>query len=92
MKTQEVQLPDQVSFRTAIFNERRWEFADEFLRWFDIVRSGKAMTIMNAFLSRTENGTNLYKMKGDYQLIFAIPQYELDINKDTRIMWQNPNY
>lgn len=86
------QLPDQVSFRTAIFNERRWEFANEFLRWFDIVRSGKAMTIMNAFLSRAENGTTLYKMKGDYQLIFAIPQYELDINTDTRIMWQNPNY
>ncbi len=86
------QLPDQASFRTAIFNERRWEFADEFLRWFDIVRSGKAMTIMNAFLSRSENGSTLYKMKGDYQLIFAIPQYELDINKDTQIMWQNPNY
>ncbi|HPR85484.1 MAG TPA: RagB/SusD family nutrient uptake outer membrane protein [Prolixibacteraceae bacterium] len=84
-------LPDQASFRTAIFNERRWEFADEFLRWFDIVRSGNATTIMNKFLSRTENGTTLYKMK-DTQTIFPIPQYELDINKDTKIMWQNPGY
>jgi len=86
------QLPNQAAFRTAIFKERRFEFAGEYLRWFDIVRSGNAMTIMNAFLSRTENGTTLYKMKGDYQTIFAIPQYELDINKDTKVMWQNPGY
>jgi hypothetical protein len=85
------QLPDQASFRAAIFNERRWEFADEFLRWYDIVRSGNAMTIMNNFLSRSENGTTLYKMKAT-QTLFAIPQYELDINKDTEIMWQNPGY
>lgn len=84
-------LPDQASFRTAIFNERRWEFADEFLRWFDIVRSGNAMTIMNNFLARDENGSTLYKMKAT-QIIFAIPQYELDINKDIKIMWQNPGY
>jgi choline dehydrogenase-like flavoprotein len=84
-------LPDQASFRAAIFNERRWEFADEFLRWYDIVRSGNAMTIMNKFLAKAENGSTLYKMK-DTQTIFAIPQYELDINKDTKIMWQNPGY
>jgi SusD family. len=84
-------LPDQASFRTAIFNERRWEFADEFLRWYDIVRSGNAVSTMNKFLARTENGTTLYKMK-DTQIIFPIPQYELDINKDTKIMWQNPGY
>jgi len=84
-------LPNQASFRAAIFNERRWEFADEFLRWFDIVRSGNAMTIMNKFLSRSENGSTLYKMK-ETQTIFAIPQYELDINKDTKIIWQNPGY
>ena len=87
-----VQVPNQAAFRTAIFKERRLEFAGEYLRWFDIVRSGNAMTIMNTFLSRTENGSTLYKMKGDYQTIFAIPQYELDINKDTKIMWQNPGY
>jgi len=84
-------LPTQASFRSAIFNERRVEFAGEYLRWYDIVRSGNAMTIMNNFLSRTENGTTLYKMK-ETQTIFAIPQYELDINKDSKIMWQNPGY
>ncbi len=86
-------LPDQASFRSAIFDERRWEFADEFLRWYDIVRSGNAMTIMNKFLSRSENGAPVtnYNMKAT-QTIFAIPQYELDINKDTQIMWQNPGY
>ncbi len=84
-------LPDQSSFRTALFNERRWEFAGEYLRWFDLVRSGNAESVMNTFLQRKENGTNLYSME-DYQLIFAIPQYELDVNSNTDVMWQNPGY
>ncbi len=84
-------VPNQAAFRTAIFNERRWEFAGEFLRWFDVVRSGNASSIMNTFLQRAENGSTLYKMK-DTQTIFAIPQYELLINPDTKIIWQNPGY
>jgi len=86
-----VDLPDQTSFRNAIFNERRWEFAGEFLRWWDIVRSGNAMTIMNNYLQLPENGTSLYKMLAT-QTIFAIPQYELQINPNTNIIWQNPGY
>ena len=84
-------VPDQASFRKAIFNERRWEFAGEFLRWFDLVRSGNAFSIMNTYLQRAENGTTLYKMK-ETQTIFAIPQYELLINPNKKIMWQNPGY
>ena len=84
-------VPDQSSFRTAMFQERRWEFAGEYLRWFDLVRSENAETVINTFLQRPESGSGLYSMK-DYQLIFAIPQYELDINTNTDIMWQNPGY
>jgi tetratricopeptide (TPR) repeat protein len=84
-------LPDQASFRTAIFNERRWEFAGEFIRWFDIVRSGNAVSIMNTFLARAENGSSRYNMK-DTQTIFAIPQYELNINTNRTVIWQNPGY
>lgn len=86
-----VELTGKEEFRTAIFNERRWEFAGEYLRWFDIVRSGKATEIMNSFLQQPENGNSLYSMD-NHQTIFAIPQYELDINTDSQIMWQNDGY
>ncbi len=84
-------LPNQDAFRTAMFKERRVEFAEEFLRWFDLARSGKAQTIMNAFLNTAEEGNGMYQMKAT-QLIFPIPNYELQINKDRKIMWQNPGY
>jgi len=84
-------LSDQDSYRNAIFQERRWEFACEWLRWFDLIRSGNAQTVMNTFLERSENGNGTYSMQ-DFQKIFAIPQYELDINGDTNYMWQNPGY
>ncbi|MBL7971537.1 MAG: RagB/SusD family nutrient uptake outer membrane protein, partial [Prolixibacteraceae bacterium] len=83
--------PNQSAFRSAIFQERRSEFACEYLRWFDVLRSGNALTIMNNFLSRADQGSGKYQMK-DYQTIFAIPQDELNNNPDTKYMWQNPGY
>jgi len=85
------QVPDQAAFRAAMLKERRVEFAGEYLRWFDLVRSGNAVSVMNTFLQRPENGSGRYSMKAT-QIIFPIPQYELDINKDTKIIWQNPGY
>lgn len=86
-----VQVPDQESFRKAILDERRLEFACEFLRWFDLLRTGKAMNVMNTFLNRIDEQSGAYQMK-DYQSIFAIPQDELNTNPDPKIMWQNPGY
>jgi hypothetical protein len=85
------QVANQAAFRTAMLQERRVEFAGESLRWFDLVRSGNALSTMSTFLLRPENGSGRYSMKPT-QTIFAIPQYELDINKDSKIMWQNPGY
>ncbi|MGV8138873.1 MAG: RagB/SusD family nutrient uptake outer membrane protein [Mangrovibacterium sp.] len=81
----------QEAFRDAILRERRVEFACEYLRWFDLLRTGKAMSVMNTFLSRSEEGSGKYKME-EYRSIFAIPQYELNVNPNTEYMWQNPGY
>jgi starch-binding outer membrane protein, SusD/RagB family len=85
------QVIDQAAFRKAMLKERRVEFACEFLRWFDLLRIDNAMTVMNTFLARAEEGGGLYKME-EYREIFPIPQYELDINPNTQYMWQNPGY
>ncbi len=87
-----VQVPTQESYRQAMLDERRLEFAAEFLRWFDLVRAGKAMSVMNAFFQKPEEHIDgIYQMK-EYQIIFAIPNDELLLNTDPTIMWQNPGY
>ena len=85
------EVPDQETFRYALMQERRSEFAFEALRWFDLVRTGKALSVINTFLSRADQESGKYKMH-DYQKIFAIPQDELNNNPDTDYMWQNPEY
>ncbi|MEX2568663.1 MAG: RagB/SusD family nutrient uptake outer membrane protein [Cyclobacteriaceae bacterium] len=42
-------LPDQDAFRTAIAHERRVELAFENHRWFDLLRTGKAIEVMSAY-------------------------------------------
>ncbi|XOV93374.1 MAG: RagB/SusD family nutrient uptake outer membrane protein [Bacteroidota bacterium] len=42
-------LPDQNSFRDAIAHERRVELAFENHRWFDLLRTGKAIEVMTAY-------------------------------------------
>lgn len=75
-------------FRLAIESERRIEFVAEGLRWHDLVRTGRAITVMNAFAQR-----NLYKMArpiSESDLYYPIPQKEMLINPG---FWQqNPGY
>ncbi len=86
-----VQVPTQDAFRNAMLRERRVEFACEYLRWFDLLRTGKAMEVMNTFFARPEEGSGTYKME-EYRSLLAIPQSEMDVNRDTKYMWQNPGY
>lgn len=76
----------QQSFRLAMEQERRFEFAFEGLRWFDLVRTGRAVTIMNS--KKTQ--FNLVKEVTDNDLVFPIPQSQIDINKSK--ITQNPGY
>lgn len=73
---------DQASMRLAIEKERRLELAFEGHRWFDLLRTNRAITVMNA--QKDGKGTPLnYGVTAD-KLYFPIPQGELDTNPNAR--------
>ncbi len=75
-----VDLPTQQDFRQAIEHERRYELAFENHRWFDLVRTGRAIPVMNS------KGYSIQS----YQLLLPIPQNQIDINPT--VLKQNPGY
>ena len=86
-----LEIPTQDAFRKAIIKERRLEFAGECLRWYDLLRTGKAVSVMNSHFLREDEGGGKYRME-EYHQIFPIPERELDVNRDENYMWQNPGY
>jgi len=73
---------DQASMRLAIEKERRLELAFEGHRWFDLLRTNRAITVMNA--QKDGKGVSLnYGVTAD-KLFFPIPQGELDTNPNAR--------
>jgi hypothetical protein len=70
----------QSQTRDAIALERRLELSFEGKRWFDLVRTGKALSTM------ASTG-----MK-DYMTIWPVPQNQMDLYNNTTIFWQNPGY
>jgi hypothetical protein len=73
---------NQDAFNKTIILERQLEFPYEGHRWFDIVRMGEAKAVMVA------NGHNI----SDYQLLFPIPETELERLNNKSLLWQNPGY
>ncbi len=67
---------DQDKFRSSIENERRVEFLSEGHRWFDLVRTGRAQTVMNNYFAN--KGLNF--TLEDHELLMPIPQDEIDID------------
>lgn len=61
-----------------IANERRMELAFEGHRWFDLVRTGKAIEVMNAQTGGSGNNLN-YNVQ-PHELIMPIPQNQIDLN------------
>lgn len=64
----------------ALEHERRMEFALEFHRWFDLKRTGRAVTVLSA----KGKAVNANK------LLLPIPQYAL--NQNPNLQPQNPGY
>lgn len=73
-----LQIATQDEFRLAIEKERRVELAFEGHRWFDLVRTDRALTILA--------GEGMQS----YQNLFPIPQSQIDINPG--LITQNPGY
>ncbi|MBS1601374.1 MAG: RagB/SusD family nutrient uptake outer membrane protein [Bacteroidetes bacterium] len=76
----------QTDMAQVIDTERRLELAFEGIRWFDLLRTGKAKAVMNA--QKDANGNILYHVQ-DYQLLFPVPQSQIDLNP---LLAQNPGY
>lgn len=71
---------NQSDTREAIEKERRLELCFEGVRWFDIVRTGKAYDIMKDF------------GMGQYMTVFPIPLNQVQLINDPAILPQNPGY
>ena len=72
-----VEVTDQASVLNAIDHERRIELAAEGDRWFDLVRTGRAVTALSL-----ANKT--------YQMLYPIPQEEIDVTQGQ--IQQNAGY
>ncbi len=74
-------LPDQEAFRAAVEKERRVELAFEGHRWFDLVRTNKAVEVINAKAKDLGViGTDNNNLIDADNLVFPIPQGQVDLN------------
>ncbi|WP_416865296.1 MAG: RagB/SusD family nutrient uptake outer membrane protein [Imperialibacter sp.] len=75
----------KADFSLALERERRVEFFNEGHRWFDLLRTGRLQTVMNAhFAAKGQSFT-----VENYELLMPIPQRELDIDVN---LAQNDGY
>lgn len=79
-------VPNQQDFRRWMEQERRLEFCFENQRWFDLVRTDRALDVMRAFLDHygLENA-----MGSRDRYYYPVPQQVLDINPN---IVQNEGY
>lgn len=91
---------DKEDVTNAIENERQLELCLEGHRWFDLVRTGKALETMTTFYKRTNapalHNTILQYEYGDdssiesYELLYPLPYAQNVLNPDK--LTQNPGY
>jgi hypothetical protein len=80
------------AFRDTVYHEERVELAFEDQRWFDLLRTGRALEVMKAHGQEEKArlprvGAESYNVQ-EYMLIFPIPASEVRLNGFA----QNPNY
>lgn len=77
----------------TLMEERRREFAGENLRWYDLLRSGLALTVMNAWAQREDAAPPFNKITRPITadlLLYPVPQAELAAAPG--LYDQNPGY
>ncbi|MDR0574411.1 MAG: RagB/SusD family nutrient uptake outer membrane protein [Tannerella sp.] len=97
--------PVKVDVAKAIEDERQLELNMEGHRWFDLIRTGRAREVMNAFYSRGAASVSFLPQVlasyqygsidvpatvSDYELIYPIPYAQVQLNPNR--ITQNPGY
>jgi hypothetical protein len=75
----------QADLRTRLEQERRLELNFEGHRWFDLVRTDRAIPVMNAYFTKAGTATRI----DSHNLLFPLPLQETQTNP---ILTQNPGY
>lgn len=80
-------LPDlqglsQDEFREAVLHERRMEFVNEGIRWYDLVRTGNLIEYVKRAKGDKSNPQ-------EFNYVFPIPQHEMENNRN---LVQSPGY
>lgn len=78
---------DQASMRQAVARERRLELAMEGHRWFDLLRTGRAIETMRD--CKDSKGAYSYRHIEEWMLLYPVPQTERDQNPN---LTQNTGY
>ena len=73
----------------GLLAERRREFLGEGLRWHDLVRTGMALDVINAWIPGEDVRGQMNMMNKDF-IIYPIPQNQIDVKKG--LYDQNPGY
>lgn len=73
------------AFKLALEHERRSEFAWEGLYWWDLVRTGRCLSVMNPWLT-----INYQKTIDATQFIYPVPYSEIVVKPG--LYYQNPGY
>jgi hypothetical protein len=81
-----LRVTNQEQFRLAIEHERRIELAFENHRWFDLVRTDRALEVLN---SKREI-LNIPNVIQEHQLLFPVPLQVIENNPT--VITQNPGY
>lgn len=93
LSTSETLGSNQSAMRLALEKERRVELNCEGKRWFDLLRTDRLITLMNAhfkdvILDNDQIGSS--SSIENYELIFPLPKFQVDLNPDK--LKQNPGY
>lgn len=81
-----IDVPTYFEFKLALEKERKLEFAFENQRWFDLLRTGRALTVMNSHFATEDQYNDPADPQfftgpiEEFQLLLPIPQYEIDLN------------
>ncbi|WP_228852939.1 RagB/SusD family nutrient uptake outer membrane protein [Aegicerativicinus sediminis] len=72
-----------------LLEERRKEFFAEGLRWHDLVRTGKVIDVMNAWIAVDDDAGVMNQMEPNF-IIYPVHQNQLEVNPG--LYEQNPGY